>query len=166
MKLFGSGPVRYDARHYRRELTACHLHITNMNRSTPYRVTFSRYIRLALPLLAVLLSACIYHAPIQQGNLLEAKDIDQITVGMTQAQVRYVLGTPMVTDPFSANRWDYVYYVKLSKMPEAKKQQLVVFFENGNVSRLERTPLEVVKADPSLQKSKGPWYKRWTKWIV
>jgi len=116
--------------------------------------------------LAVLLSACVYRAPIQQGNLLEAKDIDQITVGMTQAQVRYVLGTPMVADPFSNNRWDYVYYFKLSKMPEAKKQQLVVFFENGNVTRLERTPLEVVKPDASLENNKGPWYKRWTKWII
>jgi len=127
---------------------------------------FSYTSGLALFVVSIFLSACVYHAPIQQGNLLEAKDIDQITVGMTQAQVRYVLGTPMIADPFSANRWDYVYYLKRSKMPEAKKQQLVVFFENGNVSRLERTPLEVVKPDPSLQKSKGPWYKRWTKWIV
>jgi outer membrane protein assembly factor BamE len=98
--------------------------------------------------------------------LLETKDIDQITVGMTQAQVRYVLGTPMVADPFSNNRWDYVYYYKLSKMPQAKKQQLVVFFENGNVTRLERTQMEVVKPDPSLEENKGPWYKRWTKWII
>src|SRR4051812_5691985 len=82
---------------------------------------------------ALLTSACIYHAPIQQGNLLDAKELDQVTVGMTQAQVRYVLGTPMVADPFSSSRWDYVYYLKLSKMPEPKKQQLIVYFENGTV---------------------------------
>src|SRR5882757_9427089 len=51
-------------------------------------------------------SGCVYRVPIQQGNLLETKDIDQVAVGMTQAQVRYVLGTPMVVDPFSKDRWD------------------------------------------------------------
>ncbi len=115
---------------------------------------------------ALLTSACVYHAPIQQGNLLDAKDIDQIAVGMTQAQVRYVLGTPMVADPFSSNRWDYVYYVKTSRMPEPKKQQLVVYFENGNVSRLERTALSVVKPEIELEKTKAPWYRRWLSWIV
>jgi outer membrane protein assembly factor BamE len=115
---------------------------------------------------ALLASACVYHAPIQQGNLLDAKDIDQITVGMTQAQVRYVLGTPMVADPFSSNRWDYVYYVKTSRMPEPKKQQLVVYFENGNVSRLERTALSVVKPEIEAEKTRDPWYRRWFSWIV
>ena len=137
-----------------------------MNSTLNRAVSRNGYLALPLLLVTAFLSACVYHTPIQQGNLLEAKDIDQITVGMTQAQVRYVLGTPMIADPFSANRWDYLYYIKLSKMPEAKKQQFVVFFENGNVSRIERTPLEVVKPDPGLQKSKGPWYKRWTRWIV
>ncbi|HEX2584391.1 MAG TPA: outer membrane protein assembly factor BamE [Steroidobacteraceae bacterium] len=139
-----------------------------MNFFRSYTSPFARHFRVTLTslVLAIALSACVYRAPIQQGNLLETKDIDQITVGMTQAQVRYVLGTPMVADPFSNNRWDYVYYYKLSKMPQAKKQQLVVFFENGNVTRLERTQMEVVKPDPSLEENKGPWYKRWTKWII
>jgi len=139
-----------------------------MNISNNHRAARFGYQRIWLPTLVVatLLSACVYHAPIQQGNLLETKDIDQISVGMTQAQVRYVLGTPMVADPFSSNRWDYVYYVKLSKMPDAKKQQLIVYFENGNVSKLDRTPLSVVKPDPSLEKTKAPWYKRWTSWFV
>jgi outer membrane protein assembly factor BamE len=114
-------------------------------------------------LVTLLISACVYHAPIQQGNLLDAKDIDQISVGMTQAQVRYVLGTPMVADPFSTNRWDYLYYLKRTNMPDAKKQQLVVYFENGNVSKLERTDLSVVRVDPRLkdEDQKLPWYRRW-----
>lgn len=121
--------------------------------------------RLALlGVLALLATACVYHAPVQQGNLLDTKDIDQITVGMTQSQVRYVLGTPMVTDPFSTNRWDYVFYLKLNKMPEAKKQQLVVYFENGNVSKLERTDTTYLKTDTS--KNGKPWYKRWLSRIV
>lgn len=81
-------------------------------------------------------AACVYRAPIQQGNFLEAKDTDQVTVGMTQAQVRYVLGTPMVIDPFTKDRWDYVYYLKTNRMKTAIKRQFVVYFENGSVSRV------------------------------
>lgn len=123
-------------------------------------------IRPFLVIVVLLTSACIYHAPIQQGNLLESKDIDQVTAGMTQAQVRYVLGTPMVADPFSANRWDYLYYVKNSRMPEPKKQQFTVYFENGNVSKTERIALSVVKAEPGEPENNKPWYKRWLGWII
>jgi len=130
------------------------------------RTLHTLFPRPALPLallVSLLTSACVYHAPIQQGNLLDAKDIDQISVGMTQAQVRYVLGTPMIADPFSTSRWDYLYYVKRTNMPAAKKQQLVVYFENGNVSKLERTELSAVKVDPRLKEDdqKLPWYRRW-----
>jgi outer membrane protein assembly factor BamE len=83
-------------------------------------------------------SACVYRIPIQQGNFLEPKDVDQVTVGMTQVQVRYVLGTPMVIDPFSQDRWDYVYYLKTTKMRKPEQRHFVVYFEQGTVSRIER----------------------------
>jgi outer membrane protein assembly factor BamE len=83
-------------------------------------------------------SACVYRAPVQQGNFLESKDVDQVTVGMTQVQVRYVLGTPMVIDPFTKDRWDYVYYLKIGQMRTPDQRHFVVYFENGNVVRIER----------------------------
>ncbi len=83
--------------------------------------------------------ACVYRVPIQQGNFLEAKDLDQVAVGMTQAQVRYVLGTPMVIDPFTKDRWDYVYYLKVGRMRAPEQRQFVVYFVNGAVSRIERS---------------------------
>lgn len=124
-------------------------------------------LKLAIVALAALMaSACIYNAPIQQGNLLEVKDIDQVTVGMTQAQVRYVLGTPMVADSFTTNRWDYLYYIKTSKMPEPKKQQFTVYFDNGNVTKTERIALGTYKAEPEESNNNKPWYKRWLGWII
>ncbi|MGD9842740.1 MAG: outer membrane protein assembly factor BamE [Steroidobacteraceae bacterium] len=89
-------------------------------------------------------SACVYRIPIQQGNFLEPKDIDQVAVGMTQVQVRYVLGTPMVVDPFTKDRWDYVYYLKTTKMRQPEQRHFIVYFEDGNVSRIEKP--EVPKA--------------------
>ncbi|MGC3980096.1 MAG: outer membrane protein assembly factor BamE [Steroidobacteraceae bacterium] len=104
----------------------------------------ARYLRnlLRCGLLAVLtlgMGACVYRVPIQQGNFLETKDVDQVAVGMTQAQVRYVLGTPMIVDPFTKDRWDYVYYLKKGQMRTPEQRHFTVFFENGAVSRIERT---------------------------
>jgi outer membrane protein assembly factor BamE len=45
-------------------------------------------------------SGCVYRAPLSQGNLLKQEDLDQVVVGMTRNQVRFLLGTPMIDDPF------------------------------------------------------------------
>ena len=45
-------------------------------------------------------AACVHRIDIQQGNFLDAEDIDRVAVGMTRVQVRSLLGTPMVADPF------------------------------------------------------------------
>jgi outer membrane protein assembly factor BamE len=86
-------------------------------------------------------SACVYRVPIQQGNFLEAKDVDQVTVGMTPVQVRYVLGTPVVIDPFTKDRWDYVYYLKRGQMRKPEERHFIVYFANGAVSRIERVEM-------------------------
>lgn len=98
----------------------------------------SRLRSLLLCVCALGSGACVYRVPIQQGNFLETKDVDQVAVGMTQAQVRYVLGTPMVIDPFSKDRWDYVYYLKKGQIRTPEQRHFVVYFENGAVSRIER----------------------------
>jgi outer membrane protein assembly factor BamE len=50
-----------------------------------------------------------YRIDIQQGNVVTQEMVDQLKVGMTREQVRFVLGTPLLVDPFKANRWEYVY---------------------------------------------------------
>lgn len=98
--------------------------------------------RLALLLLAFALVAsagCVHRITIQQGNFLEAKDIDRVTVGMTRVQVRALLGTPMVADPFSTERWDYVYYLKVGRLKKAERRHFILFFDEGDkVARIER----------------------------
>jgi outer membrane protein assembly factor BamE len=53
---------------------------------------------------SVLASACVYHINIQQGNYLDQAAVDQVKAGMTRSQVRYLLGTPMASDPFTKER--------------------------------------------------------------
>jgi outer membrane protein assembly factor BamE len=104
------------------------------------RTLYSRITAVSMALLAsLMLSACVYSIDIQQGNLLESKDIDRVAVGMTRVQVRSLLGTPMVSDPFEGERWDYVYYLKRNRSSKVFKQNFIVFFEGDKVSRIERS---------------------------
>src|SRR5690349_4629971 len=87
---------------------------------------------------ALALAACVYRIDIQQGNLLEEDDINKVDVGMTRSQVQFVLGTPMVSDSFHRNRWDYAYYYRRGRSPDADRRWVVVYFENDRVERIDR----------------------------
>ena len=50
-----------------------------------------------------------YRTDVSQGNLISESMAAQLKKGMTREQVRAILGTPLLVDPFRANRWDYVF---------------------------------------------------------
>ena len=76
-----------------------------------------------------------YRMVIQQGNFISQEMVSQLKPGMTREQVRFILGTPLVTDIFHADRWDYVFY---REMPNGKREQrnLSVVFENSKLARV------------------------------
>ncbi|MGB5345455.1 MAG: outer membrane protein assembly factor BamE [Woeseia sp.] len=90
----------------------------------------------SLLLLTLLLNACVYQPPLSQGNLLVDEDIEQIETGMTRGQVRFLLGTPMVSDPFHDERWDYVYYLRVGREEATFKRWVSVYFEEDKVLRV------------------------------
>ena len=70
----------------------------------------------------------VYKIPVEQGNIITQEMIDQLKPGMSQAQVEYVLGSPLVKDTFNASRWDYVYSIQ--RGDKARKQhRLSIFFD-------------------------------------
>lgn len=77
-----------------------------------------------------------YKVEIQQGNFVSQEMVSQLQPGMSKEQVRFVLGTPLVTDIFHAERWDYVYW---RETPEGQREQrkLAVFFNEGRLARLD-----------------------------
>ena len=91
-------------------------------------------------LLAILLvsSGCVYRANISQGNIVVEEDLDQVELGMTRSQVRFLLGTPMIDDPFHANRWDYVYYVKIGRRDATAKRWVSIIFVDERVGEIRR----------------------------
>jgi outer membrane protein assembly factor BamE len=109
---------------------------------------------LALGLVAAttLLGGCVYRMNIQQGNYLEGRTVDQLQVGMTRSQVRYLLGTPMVPDAFDKERWDYLYYFKRGRLTRPEERHLIVWFKEDKVDRFER---KNVPAAPPMAPDEG-----------
>jgi len=81
-------------------------------------------------------SGCVYRPSIAQGNLIKQEDLDQVEVGMTRSQVRFLLGTPMIDDPFHADRWDYVYYLRIGREPATYKRWVTITFDDDSVSEI------------------------------
>lgn len=107
-----------------------------------------RKIQLLLLLLASLVfaTACVYRANISQGNLIKQEDLDQVEVGMTMNQVRFLLGTPMIDDPFHADRWDYVYYLKLGHKDAGFKRWVSIIYVDEIVAEIRKEQ----ELDPGL----------------
>ena len=85
---------------------------------------------------SVLTGGCVYQAALSQGNLLDQEDIDQVEVGMTRGQVRFLLGTPMIDDPFHDDRWDYVYFLRIGRDKATFKRWVSVYFDGTNVTEI------------------------------
>lgn len=87
-----------------------------------------------MPSMPTLGSLKPYRIDIQQGNYLSHEMVAQLKEGMTREQVRFVLGTPLVTDVFHADRWDYVFYRELGD-GRKERRHLAVFFEENKLKR-------------------------------
>ena len=117
--------------------------------------------------LALMLGGCsylskisVYKLDINQGNYLTQDQVEKLKVGQTRQQVRTVLGTPLLADPFHANRWDYVYeFQRQGRMLEHR--QFTVYFVDDRLARWEGDempppPAEVARSgggDAALDKS-------------
>lgn len=91
-----------------------------------------------LATLSMLLCACVFRIDVQQGNLLEEDVVEQVEVGMTRSQVQFLLGTPMISDAFHDDRWDYAYYFKAGRSKDVERRWLIVFFRDDRVFRLDQ----------------------------
>jgi outer membrane protein assembly factor BamE len=77
-----------------------------------------------------------YRPDVQQGNFISQEMVDQLRIGMTPAQVRFVLGTPLLTDIFHADRWDYPFRLQKGN-GEIISSRVTVHFENDRLARIE-----------------------------
>lgn len=102
----------------------------------------------------------VYKVDIPQGTPLTQAKASQVKLGMTPQQVRFLLGTPTISDPLNASRWDYIYnyipgtYARKADIPAASGQHLKIYFnESGVVSNIEGLDT-IPESQPGLPGSK------------
>lgn len=78
----------------------------------------------------------VYKVDIQQGNVVTQDMIDQLRPGMTRSQVRFILGNPLITDTFHANRWDYLYSIQPGGSQRQQERVSLVFNANDQLAGL------------------------------
>ncbi|WP_296491025.1 outer membrane protein assembly factor BamE [Rhodoferax sp.] len=82
----------------------------------------------------------VYKIDIVQGNFVSREQAAALKEGMTRAQVRDILGTPLLTSVFHGDRWDYVFTFKRQGV-ETQSRRVTVFFNGDLLSKVEADPL-------------------------
>ncbi|ABU75921.1 outer membrane protein assembly factor BamE [Cronobacter sakazakii] len=86
------------------------------------------------------LERVVYRPDINQGNYLTSTDIAKVRIGMTQQQVAYALGTPMMTDPFGSNTWFYVFRQQPGHEDVTQQTLTLTFNSNGVLTNMDNKP--------------------------
>ncbi len=106
------------------------------------------YKGLLIPMLLITVSCStatfpgIYQVPIEQGNSVEQQTVEQLALGMTEEQVVYLLGQPLVSNLFDANRLDYVYTLSRGGRQQ-EEYRLMLYFEDGVLVGIDNDGLDV-----------------------
>ena len=97
-----------------------------------------------LPLAALLAGGCApripgitpYRMEIQQGNFISQETVSKLKLGMSRDDVKLILGTPLLTDIFHGDRWDYVFS---RETPDGRREgrRIALFFADGKLARID-----------------------------
>lgn len=85
-----------------------------------------------------------YRIDIQQGNVVTQEMVSQLKPGLSYEQVRFILGSPVLTDVFHKDRWDYAYRLRKGSNGDVESRRFSVFFVDGKLARVAG---DVVAAD-------------------
>ena len=98
-----------------------------------------------LCVIASLLIGCYrgYQLDIDQGNIITLEKVSQLQLGMTREEVQFVMGTPLVKDPFHLDRWDYFYSFASGDKRTINQKQLSIFFENNILANIRQNHSEL-----------------------
>lgn len=91
------------------------------------------------PAAIVALSACVYRMDIPQGNRIDPVLVEQLEIGMSRNQVRFLLGTPAIVDLYHPHQWHYVYYLKTGDDGQQEKRVMTLTFNGDLLSTIDGT---------------------------
>lgn len=97
------------------------------------------------------LAGCAYKIDVQQGNVVTEEQLAKLQIGMNWRQVRFIMGTPMLTDPFHKDRWDYYYSMQPGRDPLVR-YHVTLYFDGEKLARIEKQGPIPQKDEPQLEK--------------
>jgi outer membrane protein assembly factor BamE len=77
-----------------------------------------------------------YRVEVVQGNFVSKEQVEQLKPGLSRQQVRELLGTPLVTDIFHAERWDYIFTLRRQGVPD-QARRLTLYFKGDALERFD-----------------------------
>lgn len=90
----------------------------------------------ALFAIALTLTGCVRKLSIEQGNIMTPETANQLHTGMTQAEVKNIMGTPILLNTFRDNRVDYIYTFKPGRGPTTEKY-ITLIFQNDRLTQIK-----------------------------
>ena len=81
-----------------------------------------------------------YRPDVQQGNVITNEMVEQLRTGMTRDQVRFMLGTPLLSDTFHKDRWDYFYYLN-PRSGSTQRRKLTIVFADNRLKSFQSDPM-------------------------
>ncbi len=73
---------------------------------------------------------------IPQGNRIDAARVDQLAVGMSRSQVKFLLGSPAIVDLYQPAQWHYIYFLKTGDDGNIEKRQLTLTFNDDLLAKI------------------------------
>ena|SRR3990167_10637604 len=97
---------------------------------------------ISIILIQLLLAGCsfpyVHKLDVEQGNIFNSAEVDKLHRGMTEAEVKNILGTPVLTNIFTPNRMVYVYTSKPGR-GELTKERITLIFQQGRLQEIQRS---------------------------
>lgn len=84
----------------------------------------------------------VYKVDIRQGNVIDPEQLAKLKVGMKKRQVTFLMGNPLLTDPFHADRWDYIYTLRPGG-DKMTRQLVTLYFDGDTLLNIDDSKLEV-----------------------
>lgn len=91
-----------------------------------------------------------YRIDVRQGNYVSQNMVSQLSPGMTEEQVRFIMGSPLLIDPFHTGRWDYVYRFAPGHGP-VEERHITLLFDNGKLAKIEGDVVAAKSGAPGVE---------------
>ena len=92
----------------------------------------------------------VYKVDVQQGNVITQDIGEQLRPGMTTQQVRFIMGTPLISDTFNPQRWDYLYSLEPGRQQRRQERISLTFDQEGRLIGLQGDFMPGVSKDQAI----------------